>query len=164
MTHAPPLFTVPAQGPDTDERYTPLWLVESLGTFDLDPCSPIDGPLHGQASRWFSKQDDGLSQPWHGRVFLNPPFSNAAPWVDRFLQHANGIALLPVSNSRWRTKAMRQAELMWMPDDIKFIGVTHSQQRISMPIFVMAIGGGNAAKLHGLANSGKQSGVLLQTL
>lgn len=164
MTYAPPLFTVAVQAHDTDERYTPTWLVKSLGMFDLDPCSPADGPLHGQATQWFSKNDDGLRQPWHGRVFMNPPFSDAAPWVERFLQHANGIALLPVANAKWRTRAMRHADLLWMPDDIKFIGVTHAQQRISMPVFVMALGCDNAAKLQDLAMSGKQSGVLLSTL
>tara|TARA_Y100000114_G_C11704930_1_gene300419 strand:- start:27 stop:521 length:495 start_codon:yes stop_codon:yes gene_type:complete len=161
MTYELPLFTVAVQANDSDERYTPSWLVESLGVFDLDPCSPVSGPLHGKAAQWFSKHNDGLRQPWHGRVFMNPPFSNAAPWVDRFLQHANGIALLPVSNAKWRTKAMQSADLLWLPDDIKFVGLTHAQQRISMPVFVMALGSQNAARLHKLATSGKHPGVLL---
>ena len=157
----PVLFAAPVQSEETDERYTPQWLVRALGRFDLDPCSPVGGPLHGQATAWLTKHDDGLAQPWHGRVFMNPPFSNAAPWVARFLDHSNGIALLPVSNAKWRTAAMRAADLVWMPDDIKFVGTTHAQQRISMPVFVIAIGDNNAERLRRMAGSGIQTGVLL---
>lgn len=164
MTYAPPLFASAVQTHDTDERYTPPWLVTALGDFDLDPCAPVAGPLHGRAKRWFSSDDDGLAQPWRGRVWMNPPFSNAAPWVERFVRHGNGVALLPVSNASWRTNAMRHADIIWMPADIKFVGPTHAQQRISMPVFVMAIGDDNACKLRELAASGVHDGVTLVTV
>lgn len=32
----------------TDEWYTPLYIVESLGKFDLDPCAPISPPCGKQ--------------------------------------------------------------------------------------------------------------------
>ena len=41
--------------------------------FDLDPASP--GPGHWvPARRTLTKKDDGLACPWHGLVFMNPPF------------------------------------------------------------------------------------------
>ena len=48
--------------------------VDVLGTIDLDPAS--DGQ-HVPAERHFTRDDDGLdtSNPWQGRVFLNPPAS-----------------------------------------------------------------------------------------
>ncbi len=53
-------------------------------------------PLWSTAKLMYNRLDDGLSQPWHGRVWLNPPYSR--PLVERFIRkmadHNNGIALL----------------------------------------------------------------------
>lgn len=79
----------------TDEWYTPREIIESLGEFDLDPCAPV-APLWSTAKNAFTKHDDGLSQEWFGRVWLNPPYSR--PLIERFVEkmaeHNNGIALL----------------------------------------------------------------------
>ena len=79
----------------SDEWYTPPSIFESLGPFDLDPCAPVK-PLWKIAKVNYSKLDDGLSHEWHGRVWLNPPYSH--PLIERFVkkmaQHGNGIALL----------------------------------------------------------------------
>lgn len=79
----------------TTEWYTPSYIIDSLGgKFDLDPCAP-DLEWY-TARRCFTKEIDGLSQQWEGRVFLNPPYSN--PIIKHFVQkladHGNGIALL----------------------------------------------------------------------
>jgi hypothetical protein len=62
-----------------------------------DDCSP--GPDHWVPARAvFTKRDDGLSQPWHGLVFMNPPFggrNGQVPWLCKFFDHANGIAIVP---------------------------------------------------------------------
>jgi hypothetical protein len=54
---------------ESDDWYTPPEIFDALGlTFDLDPCSP--GPTHWVPARQvFTKQDDGLAQPWSGLVF-----------------------------------------------------------------------------------------------
>ena len=79
----------------TDEWYTPIELINSLGVFDLDPCAPIK-PLWQTAKTMYNKEDDGLSKEWFGRVWLNPPYSR--PLIEEFVQkmadHGNGIALL----------------------------------------------------------------------
>ena len=61
----------------TDDWYTPRDIFDALGlTFDLDPCSP--GPAHWvPARKIYTKEDDGLVQPWSGTVFMNPPFAGA---------------------------------------------------------------------------------------
>lgn len=81
----------------SDEWYTPPYYFAALGlTFDLDPCSP--GPQHWVPARAvYTRADDGLTLPWHGMVFVNPPFGGRhghVPWLRRFLDHGNGIALV----------------------------------------------------------------------
>lgn len=77
-----------------DEWLTPVELIESLGTFDLDPCSPINRPWP-TANIHYTKQDDGLKQNWNGRVWLNPPYGReATAWLERLAAHGNGIALI----------------------------------------------------------------------
>ena len=79
----------------TDQLYTPKEIIDALGNFDLDQCSPVN-PLWETATQMYNKNDDGLSQEWKGRVWLNPPYSR--PLIERFVnrlaEHGNGIALL----------------------------------------------------------------------
>ena len=59
---------------------TPGWLLDRLhsvfGRFDLDPCSATkDRRLaRVKARTYFTAAEDGLSLPWSGTVFLNPPY------------------------------------------------------------------------------------------
>lgn len=77
-----------------DEWLTPLHLLDALGPFDLDPCAPRVRPW-SMAARHYTITDNGLAQPWQGRVWLNPPYgSEAAKWLQRMAQHNNGTALL----------------------------------------------------------------------
>ena len=79
----------------TDEWYTPIEIINSLGEFDLDPCAP-EKPLWKTAKKMYDKNIDGLKMNWEGRVWLNPPYSK--PLIDLFVtkmsEHNNGIALL----------------------------------------------------------------------
>ena len=79
----------------TDEWYTPIEIIESLGKFDLDPCAP-EKPLWRTAATMYDKNVDGLKQVWSGRVWLNPPYSRPLieHFVKRMAEHNNGIALL----------------------------------------------------------------------
>lgn len=69
-------------GSETNEWYTPAVYLDAaravLGGFDLDPASCADGNQSVQAARYYSIDDDGLTQPWKGRVWLNPPYGRLA--------------------------------------------------------------------------------------
>lgn len=77
-----------------DEWITPKFIIDQLGRFDLDPCSPIVPP-YKIADKTFNVKDDGMCQDWFGRVWLNPPYGNeASKWLDKLSDHGNGIALI----------------------------------------------------------------------
>ena len=77
-----------------DEWLTPPWIIQKLGKFDLDPCAPINPPW-STAAHHYSILDDGLTAPWTGRVWMNPPYGRSTgPWMRRLVRHGNGIALI----------------------------------------------------------------------
>jgi phage N-6-adenine-methyltransferase len=102
MLNQEPLFPIPQQSRTSDDYYTPKWLFDALGIeFDIDVASPPEGPWHTPCERFYTQADDGLSQPWHGTVWMNPPYSNPKPWVAKWLEHENGCALVPFIKSKW---------------------------------------------------------------
>ena len=77
-----------------DEWLTPPHIVQSLGEFDLDPCSPINRPWD-TAKNHLTIVDDGLNQDWEGRVWCNPPYGReAVKWLRKLAEHKNGTALI----------------------------------------------------------------------
>lgn len=78
----------------SDVWLTPPWIVEALGPFDLDPCSPLNRPWD-TAAKHYTVEDDGLSFEWEGNVWMNPPYGKeAATWLGRLAKHGDGIALV----------------------------------------------------------------------
>jgi hypothetical protein len=156
------LFQTSVRSHESDERFTPSWVFDGLGlVFDLDPAAPAEGGDCVPARTRFTRLDDGLSQRWHGLVWLNPPFSEATPWADRFREHANGIFLGPVANARWWIELLRGSDLVWHARDFPFDHPTHAGRRSSMPLAFVAYGEPSAAALTRLATTSGHDGVLL---
>ena len=88
----------------TNDWWTPPEMVQSLGTFDLDPCGGVG--QHPLARLVYTLPQDGLSLPWDGRVWCNPPYGpNVGEWAKRMAQHMNGILLI---FARTETRAWQQ--------------------------------------------------------
>lgn len=89
-------YEAPTEG-DTNVWLTPLELVESLGEFHLDPCSPLKRHWD-TADKHLTIRDDGLKTEWGGadvRVWLNPPYGReSGDWMKKMAEHGNGIALI----------------------------------------------------------------------
>jgi len=84
------------------EWLTPPDLVKKLGTFDLDPCSPINPPFV-HATTNFTIQDNGLTRQWFGRVYLNPPYGKGMEeWMEKLKKppKRNSPHLLPVQKPK----------------------------------------------------------------
>lgn len=60
------------------EWYSPADVVEAardvLGSIDLDPASCAAANAVVRATQFYSVEDNGLAQPWHGGVWMNPPY------------------------------------------------------------------------------------------
>jgi hypothetical protein len=105
------LFSMPQEVTTSDDYYTPSWVFERMGlTFDLDVCAPPDGVPWVPAKRYYTQADDGLASPWFGRIWMNPPYSNSAPWVQRFMEHGHGVALVQHCRSRWHSELWASAD------------------------------------------------------
>jgi hypothetical protein len=77
-----------------DEWLTPPYIVEALGEFDLDPCSPINRPFD-TAKKHYNELDNGLMLNWDGRVWCNPPYGDQTGiWLEKCAMHKNCIALV----------------------------------------------------------------------
>jgi hypothetical protein len=79
---------------ESAEHYTPPHVIElvhaTLGWIDVDPCSSDKAQKMVQAKTYWTKKDDGLTKPWMGKVFINPPGNPAGTLPKVFwskLQH-----------------------------------------------------------------------------
>ncbi len=89
---------------DPDTWLTPRFILDQLGAFDLDPCAAAENPDWVAAGSRFTRAENGLEAEWHGRVFMNPPYSDTARWLRKHGEHRLGISLVPatVESIVWR--------------------------------------------------------------
>lgn len=117
-----------AHNSGNNEWYTPPDYIEAarlvLGVIDLDPASSDVANLTVQAAEYFTIDDNGLAKPWHGCVWLNPPYAGEliGSFVERLITAyvANEVtaAILLVNNATetgWFQLAATQAAAICFP-------------------------------------------------
>lgn len=88
----------------TDLWSTPQWLFDRLNDiyhFDLDVCAT---PENAKCERYFTIEDDGLSQQWTGVCWCNPPYGRSiGKWVQKAVDsNATVVMLLPArTDTKW---------------------------------------------------------------
>lgn len=109
----------------SDEWYTPKYIFDALEeTFDLDVAAPKNKGPFVPATEWY--WHDSLNMPWWDFVWMNPPFggrNGLIPWLDKFFQHGNGIALTPDRTSApWWQEANKKADaVLFISGKVRFI-------------------------------------------
>jgi len=139
---------------NNDECYTPPEIFECLDiSFDLDVCAPVGGVPWIPAAKHYTIHDDALKQEWHGRVWMNPPFSNIRHFAPRFQQHANGIALIPTTTGRWMNELWNDDRTAWTQlNKPRFIRPDGTRWKTYMPtaLWLVAMGDVSIAALNKL--------------
>jgi hypothetical protein len=96
----------PSKQPERNEWQTPQPILKAvvsvLGAIDLDPCASSNTVMSVPAKRTFPPDENSLLEPWHGRVWLNPPFGRTiGKWVSKLCDEfeegscTSAIALVP---------------------------------------------------------------------
>jgi phage N-6-adenine-methyltransferase len=76
-------------GTGNNEWRTPKQFIKLVrevfgGTIDVDPASSELAQRTVGAVQYFTKQNDGLTKEWRGKIFLNPPY--AQPYITDFVE------------------------------------------------------------------------------
>jgi hypothetical protein len=129
-------------------------LYSVFGTFDLDPCSPTKdrrkAPVKARVR--YTVDDDGLSLPWMGRVFVNPPYGrNVQFWVAKArseVESGNAKSVVAVVPARtdtawWHDHIASSAHVFFLRGRLRF---GDGQQSAPFPS-VVAVWGGNQTEL-----------------
>ena len=133
------------------EWYTPDHIIELaysiLGDINLDPASNAAANEWVEADKFYTLEDDGLTQPWSGSVWLNPPYDNVGPWIDRLIwEHTkdqNVDAALLLVNANTETNWFRRLYdfnicfikgrlKFWNPEKVDGLGAPHGNALIYM--------------------------------
>jgi len=125
------------------EWETPRWLFDRLNKkfkFTLDPCAT---PQNAKCKRYYTKKEDGLKQPWHGRVFVNPPYGReVSKWVRKAweeVEEGNAefvVMLLPArTDTSWfHNYCLKYGKIKFLRGRLKFSGTSSSAPFPSMLI------------------------------
>lgn len=116
---------------NSDNWETPWWLVNLLaeeftedGQFDLDPAASEE---NNKAAYYYTEEEDGLSQPWDGWTFVNPPYSQIRLWTAKSYEEAAAgranVVLLAAArpDTRYWWDYSRHGEVRFLKGRIKFI-------------------------------------------
>jgi phage N-6-adenine-methyltransferase len=157
---APVAFFTHAGNSSVDQGWeTPPELLGALAQvfprFDLDPCAPRRSRTVVRARTHYTAEDDGLSLPWHGTVFVNPPYGRTlAAWIAKAHHEVSAgrartvVALLPArpDTRYWHEHIAGRATVYFLRGRLRFSG---SEQSAPFPS-ALAVWGASSETLDAL--------------
>jgi phage N-6-adenine-methyltransferase len=122
---------------ESDRWSTPSDFFQQLDAefhFTLDACAIAE---NAKCDHYFSPEQDGLQQEWHGVVWCNPPYSQVARWIAKAYEASKAGAMViclvyaAVDTRWWQTYVEPYAEYRFPPKRLKFGGNRNSAPRAS---------------------------------
>lgn len=121
-----------------NEWYTPEEILAPvravLGVIDVDPASCAVAQARVQARTYYTLADDGLRHPWHGKIFLNPPYhyDGIAPFIGKLFEEFDAqrtteaiVVVNSATSTGWFQSAFARAAAVCFPGHkIRFIHAT----------------------------------------
>ena len=132
---------------------TPHDLFDNLNKefgFTLDAAASFE---NAKCKTFYTEKDDGLSQPWAGNVWVNPPYGKyiTDKWVKKAYteaveRHAFICMLLPArTDTKWFHDYILNGgtvvEIRFVKGRLKFVGEKHAAPFPSMLVMFDASGG-----------------------
>ena len=101
---------------DSPDWYTPAPFSaaarEVMGGIDLDPASDAKANLIVNATTYFTAQSDGLSHPWFGRIFLNPPGGLVYAFWQKLMSEWHQDPINPLQEFVWIGYSLEQLQTL----------------------------------------------------
>jgi hypothetical protein len=121
---------------DSLEWFTPRIVFQAMEiVFDIDVASPGAETVPWiPAKRHITKEENGLTTPWEGVVWCNPPYGlrrGMQHWIDKFVSHGNGVIMLPgYTYTRWFHDFVSEADCILFPlSKLQFINPALPESR-----------------------------------
>lgn len=113
---------------DTNEWGTPQWLFDQLNEEFIFTLDPAASHTNHKCKKYFTIEDDGLSQSWSNEiVFLNPPYGReVGVWVKKAYEESfKNTTVVCVIASRtdtqyWHDFVMQSHEIRLIKGRLKF--------------------------------------------
>jgi site-specific DNA-methyltransferase (adenine-specific) len=93
--------------------------------FNIDVCATA---LNTKCRRYFTPEQDGLTQPWLGTCWMNPPYGRGIePWIKKAYESAEAgatvVAILPArTDTAWFHQYIYgKAEIEFLKGRVRFI-------------------------------------------
>jgi phage N-6-adenine-methyltransferase len=126
---------------NSNEWYTPPHIIELVKKIlypcpIFDPCSCREANETVGAACYLSKEDNGLKKPWHGSVFMNPPYGRGEdgckPWVEKLVKSyeardiREAIALVPARTDTGWFQPLFEYHICFVKGRLKFSNAASS--------------------------------------